>query len=78
MVQRTLIRPPMSRVGPLTALERKTLIEADVENHKKYTTTEDTDSAYERLEARNSPMGQIKGATDKAFKKFGSLLGLNK
>ena len=73
MVQRTLIRPPMSRVGPLNATERKTVIEADVENHKKYTTTIDTESAYERLEARNSPLGQIKGTADKLKKKFGNL-----
>ena len=37
MVQRTLIRPPMSRVGPLTPQERQALIEADAENQKKYT-----------------------------------------
>lgn len=77
MVQRTLIRPPMSRVGPLNAAERKAQIEADVDNHAKYTTTEDTESAYERLQVRNSPMGQIKDAADKMKKKFGGLLGLN-
>ena len=36
MVQRTLIRPPMSRVGPLTAEERRSLIEADKANRVKY------------------------------------------
>ena len=75
MVQRTLIRPPMSRVGPLTAPERKTVIEADIENRTKYTTTIDTESAYERLSARNTPLGQMKGAIEAGKKKFGSLLG---
>ena len=62
---------------PLNAAERKALIEADVDNHSKYTTTEDIESAYERLQVRNSPLGQIKDAADKMKKKFGGLLGLN-
>ena len=37
MVQRTLIRPPMSRVGPLKEAERRALIEADAANGEKYT-----------------------------------------
>ena len=35
VVQRTLIRPPMSRVGPLTPAERQALIEADAENSRE-------------------------------------------
>ena len=77
MVQRTLIRPPMSRVGPLTAPERKTVIEADVDNRAKYTTTIDTESAYERLSARNTPLGQAKEAVGAVKKKFGNLFGFN-
>ncbi len=34
--QRTLIRPPMSRVGPLSPDERQALIDADTENRTKY------------------------------------------
>ena len=60
MVQRTLIRPPMSRVGPLTDAERKKLLAADAANFKKYGTLLDRESAYERLQARNTTVGQIK------------------
>jgi len=60
MVQRTLIRPPMSRVGPLTDAARKKLLAADAANFKKYGTLLDRESAYERLQARNTAVGQIK------------------
>jgi uncharacterized protein len=72
MVQRTLIRPPMSRVGPLTAKERQALIEGDLENRKKYKDVLDSESAHERLAARNSTVGQVK---DK-LRRFGNLFGL--
>ncbi len=72
VVQRTLIRPPMSRVGPLTDAERQNLVEADLENHRKYTTTVDAVSAHERLEARSTTIGQVK---DK-IRRFGNLFGL--
>lgn len=74
MVQRTLIRPPMSRVGPLKADERAALIEADTANRTKYKESIDTESAHERLMARNSPVGQVK---DK-LRRFGNLFGLNR
>ncbi len=74
VVQRTLIRPPMSRVGPLKADERKALIQADADNFQKYTKTEDTESAYERLQDRNTAVGQVK---DK-IRRFGSILGFNR
>jgi DNA helicase HerA-like ATPase len=73
VVQRTLIRPPMSRVGPLTAAERETLIKADAELRAKYKDTIDRESAHDRLLARNSPVGQVK---DK-LRRFGNLFGLN-
>jgi len=72
VVQRTLIRPPMSRVGPLTPEERQALIEADTENRDKYREVIDGESAHERLLARNSPVGQVK---DK-LRRFGNLFGL--
>jgi len=68
-----LIRPPMSRVGPLTAAERETLIKADAELRAKYKDTIDRESAHDRLLARNSPVGQVK---DK-LRRFGNLFGLN-
>lgn len=60
MVERTLIRPPMSRVGPLTADERKALIAADSNNLRKYDKELDRESAHERLQSRNTVVGQLK------------------
>ncbi|HZT46698.1 MAG TPA: helicase HerA-like domain-containing protein [Hyphomicrobiaceae bacterium] len=74
IVQRTLVRPPMSRVGPLTPEERKALIEADTANWKKYRQVLDRESAHERLRARNSTVGQVK---DK-LRRFGNLFNLNR
>jgi DNA helicase HerA-like ATPase len=73
VTQRTLIRPPMSRVGPLTASEREALIKSDTEYGSKYATTVDRESAHDRLLARNSSIGQVK---DK-LRRFGNLIGLN-
>ena len=50
-VQRTLIRPPSSRVGPLTDEERKTLIATDAIG-SKYDQALDRESAQELLAAR--------------------------
>ena len=72
MVQRTLIRPPMSRTGPLRADERQALIAADKLNLAKYGQMIDRESAYERLQARNAPGGLIK----QGVRKFGSLFGM--
>ena len=72
VVQRTLIRPPMSRVGPISPEERQALIEADTENRTKYKDAIHGESAHERLMARNSPVGQVK---DK-LRRFGNLFGL--
>ena len=71
MVQRTLIRPPMARLGPLTVPERKALIAADTANTAKYATTLDRESAYERLTSRGTIMGKV---TEK-LKGFGKLFG---
>ncbi len=72
VVQRTLIRPPMSRIGPLKPDERRTLIDADTDNRTKYRDRIDSESAHERLLARNTPVGQVK---DK-LRRFGNLFGL--
>ena len=50
-VQRTLIKPPASRVGPLTAQERAIMISTDVIG-AKYDTLLDRDSAEEILKAK--------------------------
>jgi len=69
IVQRTLIRPPMSRVGPATAAERTALVAADADNQRKYKDAVDAESAYERLQAKNTTVGQLK---DK-LRSFGGL-----
>ena len=51
MVERTLIAPPASRVGPITPAERAELM-ARSALRGKYDTTVDRESAYEVLKAR--------------------------
>ena len=51
VVERTLIRPPASQLGPITAAERQAAIAASGLG-AKYETTIDRDSAFERLQAR--------------------------
>jgi hypothetical protein len=51
MVERTLIRPPASQVGPITPDQRQAVIAASPVAGK-YDTPVDRDSAYERLKAR--------------------------
>ncbi|MDX2159507.1 MAG: helicase HerA-like domain-containing protein [Hyphomicrobiaceae bacterium] len=72
VVQRTLIRPPMSRVGPLTDQERRSVIECDHANRDKYSETIDSVSAHERLAERDTAIGQVK---DK-LRRFGNLFGM--
>ena len=67
MVQRTLIRPPSARMGPVTAAERKAVIsESPVKG--RYDSTIDRESAYEILQKRAA----AKTATDKATADSGS------
>jgi DNA helicase HerA-like ATPase len=53
MVQRTLIRPPSGRLGPITPQERKSKIEASP-IYGKYEEAADRDSAYEMLQKRTA------------------------
>jgi uncharacterized protein len=53
MVQRTLIRPPSARIGPIDAEARKTAIEASPV-YGKYEEALDRESAYEMLQKRTS------------------------
>jgi uncharacterized protein len=71
MVQRTRIRPPMSRLGPLKSDERRAVIAADAANHAKYSVTLDTPSAFHRLAEKGTLVGQVK---DKISTAFGGLL----
>jgi DNA helicase HerA-like ATPase len=53
MVQRTLIRPPSARIGPVSPEERKAAIEASP-IYGKYEESVDRESAYEILQKRTS------------------------
>jgi uncharacterized protein len=53
MVQRTLIRPPAGRIGPIGPEERKSKIEAGPV-YGKYEETVDRESAYEMLQQRTA------------------------
>jgi hypothetical protein len=53
MVQRTLIRPPSARIGPVTPEERKATIEKSP-LYGKYEEALDRESAYEMLQKRTS------------------------
>jgi uncharacterized protein len=66
MVQRTLIRPPMARIGPVTPEERQGVIEYSP-HYGKYEQALDRESAYEAL--------QKKGNTSAGGSVFGDLFG---
>ncbi|MEQ5828681.1 DUF853 family protein [Sulfitobacter sp. NFXS29] len=51
VVERTLIRPPSSRLGPITVAERATVL-AESDLAGKYETVQDRNSAYEILKGR--------------------------
>ncbi len=74
MVQRMLVRPPMSRVGPLKPAERKAFIAADAENVKKYSEAMNRDSAHEVLTSRHTVVGQAKQTVKKFTNLFGGLI----
>jgi DNA helicase HerA-like ATPase len=70
MVQRTLIRPPSARIGPITPDQRKSLIEASP-LFGKYEETLDRDSAYEMLQKR---VGEAAAAQEADANSWGSIL----
>jgi DNA helicase HerA-like ATPase len=57
MVQRALIAPPSSRIGPISADERRTIINSSP-LFGKYEDLIDRESAYEQLKARSERMSQ--------------------
>ncbi len=60
-VERTLIKPPASRVGPITPAERAVMIETDAIGDK-YDTPVDRDSAEELLAAKTQAAGAAAAA----------------
>ncbi|MGE4251108.1 MAG: helicase HerA-like C-terminal domain-containing protein [Parvibaculaceae bacterium] len=67
MVERTLIRPPESRLGPITPEEREKSIKSSPV-YGQYDKAEDRESAYEKLTQRANERAeaQEKAAADKA------------
>jgi DNA helicase HerA-like ATPase len=66
IVQRTLIRPPSARIGPLTPEERKAAIEASA-LYGKYEEALDRESAYELLQKRTSEAAAEKEAGESGW-----------
>ena len=65
MVERTLIRPPSSRLGPITAEERKQMLKASP-LAGQYEETVDRESAYEKLSGRAKQKTASKKSDDAA------------
>ncbi|MEQ1577593.1 MAG: helicase HerA-like domain-containing protein [Hyphomicrobium sp.] len=63
MVQRTLIRPPEGRIGPVSADERRSVIEYSPV-FGKYEDTVDRESAHEMLTKRTEAAAQEAGAAE--------------
>jgi DNA helicase HerA-like ATPase len=66
MVQRTLIRPPSARIGPVTAEERKASIEASP-IYGKYEEAVDRESAYELLQKRTAETAAAREAEENSW-----------
>ncbi len=70
IVERTLVRPPSSQVGPVSAAERASVIAASPFKGK-YDVAVDRDSAFERLRARAEagagPVGGRSAGPDETF-----------
>lgn len=64
MVQRTLIRPPSGRIGPITAEERRKLIE-NSPVYGKYEEAQDRASAYEVLQKKGEEAAAVDAADAK-------------
>lgn len=63
IVQRALVRPPESRLGPITPEERARVIGASRVGHK-YDAVVDRESAYERLQQRATPEPEARRSRD--------------
>jgi DNA helicase HerA-like ATPase len=63
MVERTLVRPPNSRVGPISEAERKAVISASPVRGE-YDEVEDRESAYEILNRRTAKRAEAEAQSD--------------
>ena len=81
MVERTMIRPPSTRLGPITPEERRALV-AKSPVKGKYDTAVDSESAYEMLQKRVAKTAvppeqaaEAKGAAGGILDSVGGMLG---
>ncbi len=74
MVQRTLIRPPAGRMGPVTPAERQKLIDGSP-YQGKYEDVADRESAYEMLQKRAEAAAAETEKTKEAEAGWGGQLG---
>jgi DNA helicase HerA-like ATPase len=76
IVERTMIRPPSARIGPVTPAERKAVIDKSTLKGK-YDTPVDSESAYEILQKRmqNSAATPAPGQQSQSEQGGGGLLG---
>ncbi len=65
IVERTMIRPPVSRLGPLTPAERSMIVKTSAVVGK-YDTTQDRESAYEILAAKADASAKVQAAAEAA------------
>lgn len=72
VVQRTLIRPPMGRIGPLSDAERRALISQSA-LYGKYEEVKDRESAYEILQERAGDVADEANASSGGW--FDSIFG---
>ena len=63
MVELTWVKPPNSRVGPITEAERKAVIDASP-MRGEYDEVEDRESAYEMLQKRTTKRAEAAAAQD--------------
>ncbi|QAU48079.1 helicase HerA-like domain-containing protein [Bradyrhizobium guangzhouense] len=79
MVERVMIRPPSARIGPITAEERKAIMDASPVKGK-YDTAIDAESAYEIIQKRIAGTaatadGQAGGSGGGILGQIGSIVG---
>jgi DNA helicase HerA-like ATPase len=72
MVERVMIRPPSARIGPITAEERKAIMDNSPVKGK-YDTTIDSESAYEVLQKRVS--GTVAAGGGGVLGQIGAIVG---
>jgi len=69
VVQRTLIRPPESRIGPISEAEREAILKTSP-LHGRYEKAVDRESAYEKLQARaeQAERDRAQQSTDRSYR----------